>query len=314
MSTGADRASVQEIQAKELRMHPDHVSYVHFTSPAQLTRALNSLAGIIEGISIDREINADERGFLAHWIQEHLHQRQQHPFTELMPVLERSLGEGRMDEDAAEDLRWLIDRMCSSDRVNATTADLQRLHAVLGGIIADGQISEAELRGLSDWMDEHSHLQGCWPYDEIGHLVAKVLADGVVDAQEQDLLRQFFSEFITLGDDRTLTDLSLQIAGSLVGLCAVGPEIHFEERGFCFTGASSRGSRADIQALVTARGGRVHSAPSKKVDYLVIGAEGNPSWSYACYGRKVERAVELRKEGLRIMIVHERDFHDALVD
>jgi NAD-dependent DNA ligase len=305
---------VQEIQAKELRMHPDHVSYVHFTSPAQLTRALNSLAGIIEGISIDREINADERRFLAHWIQDHLHQRQQHPFNELMPVLERSLGEGRMDEDAAEDLRWLIDRMCSIDRVNATTADLQRLHAVLGGIIADGQISEAELRGLSDWMDEHSHLQGCWPYDEIGHLVAKVLADGVVDAQEQDLLRQFFSEFVVLGDDRTLTDPSLQIAGSLVGLCAVAPEIHFEERGFCFTGASSRGSRADIQALVTARGGRVHSAPSKKVDYLVIGAEGNPCWSYACYGRKVERAVELRKEGLRIMIVHERDFHDALVD
>lgn len=58
----------------------------------------------------------------------------------------------------------------------------------------------------------------------------------------------------------------------------------------------------------------MHSAPSKKVDYLVIGAEGNPCWSYACYGRKVERAVELRKEGLRIMIVHERDFHDALVE
>jgi len=28
----------------------------------------------------------------------------------------------------------------------------------------------------------------------------------------------------------------------------------------------------------------------------------------------VEQAVELRKEGLRIMIVHERDFHDALAD
>ncbi|WP_241655208.1 BRCT domain-containing protein [Stenotrophomonas indicatrix] len=305
---------MKETLAKELQMHQDHVSYVHFTSPAQLTRALNSLAGIVEGISIDGEINADERRFLAHWIQDHLHQRQQHPFTELMPVVERALGEGRMDEDAVEDLRWLIDRMRSSDRVNATTADLQRLHAVLGGIIADGRVSETELRGLSDWMEEHVHLQGCWPYDEIGHLVAKVLTDGVVDGQEQDLLRQFFSEFIALGDDRTLTDPSLQIAGSLVGLCAVAPEIHFEEKGFCFTGASSRGSRADIHALVTARGGRVHSAPSKKVDYLVIGAEGNPCWSYAYYGRKVERAVELRKEGLRIMIVHERDFHDALVD
>lgn len=245
-------------------MHPDHVPYVHFTSPTQLSRALSSLAGIIEGISIDGEINADERRFLGHWIQDHLHQRRQHPFTELMPVIELALGEGRIEEDALEDLRWLIDRMRSSDRINTTTADLQRLHAVLGGIIADGRISEIELRGLSDWLEEHIHLQGCWPYDEIGHLVAKVLADGVVDAREQDLLRQFFSEFIALGDDRTLTDPSLQIAGSLVGLCAVAPEIHFEEKGFCFTGASSRGSRADMQALVTTRGGRVHSAPSKR--------------------------------------------------
>ncbi|WP_258954374.1 hypothetical protein [Stenotrophomonas indicatrix] len=59
---------MKETLAKELQMHQDHVSYVHFTSPAQLTRALNSLAGIIEGISIDGEINADERRFLAHWI------------------------------------------------------------------------------------------------------------------------------------------------------------------------------------------------------------------------------------------------------
>ncbi|MGE6334619.1 BRCT domain-containing protein [Stenotrophomonas sp. NPDC077659] len=295
-------------------MHSDHASCIHFTGPAQLTRALNSLAGILEGISIDGEINADERHFLAGWIKDHLHQRQQHPFNELMPVLGQALDEGRVDEESAEDLRWLIDRMRSTERVDATTADLQRLHAVLGGIVADGRISESELRGLSDWMDEHVHLQGCWPYDEIGHLVAKVLADGLVDAQEQDLLRQFFSEFITLADDRTLTQPPLQVAGSLVGLCAVAPDIQFEQKGFCFTGASSRGTRSDIQALVTARGGRVHATPSKKVDYLIIGAEGNPCWSYACYGRKVERAVELRKEGLRIMIIHERDFHDALVD
>jgi len=295
-------------------MHPDHVSYSNFTGPAQLHRALNSLAGIIEGISIDGEINMDERRFLASWIQDHLHQRHQHPFNELMPVLDQALGEGRMDEESAEDLRWLIDRMRSTERANATTADLQRLHAVLGGIVADRRISERELRGLSEWMDEHAHLQGCWPYDEIGHLVAKVLADGVVDAQEQDLLKQFFSEFIVLADDRTLTKPLLELAGSLVGMCAVAPDIQFEQKGFCFTGASSRGTRSDIQALVTARGGRVHPTPSKKVDYLVIGAEGNPCWSYACYGRKVERAVELRKEGLRIMIVHERDFHDALAD
>lgn len=53
---------------------------------------------------------------------------------------------------------------------------------------------------------------------------------------------------------------------------------------------------------------------SKKVNYLVVGGEGNPCWAYACYGRKVEKAVELRRQGHPIVIVHENDFHDAVLD
>jgi hypothetical protein len=61
-------------------------------------------------------------------------------------------------------------------------------------------------------------------------------------------------------------------------------------------------------------GGDVLNGVNAKLNYLVIGADGNPCWAYACYGRKVEKAVELRKKGKRIVIVHENDFHDALAD
>jgi hypothetical protein len=61
-------------------------------------------------------------------------------------------------------------------------------------------------------------------------------------------------------------------------------------------------------------GGTVAPNLTKKVSYLVIGADGNPCWSYSCYGRKVEQAVQLRKEGSKILIVHENDFHDAVQD
>lgn len=61
-------------------------------------------------------------------------------------------------------------------------------------------------------------------------------------------------------------------------------------------------------------GGDAVPTVSGKVDYLVIGADGNPCWMYACYGRKVERAISLRREGAKLMIIHELDFHDALHD
>ena len=51
---------------------------------------------------------------------------------------------------------------------------------------------------------------------------------------------------------------------------------------------------------------------SKKTNYLIVGDDGNPCWAYACYGRKVEKAINLRKEGAQIIIVHENDFWDEV--
>ena len=51
-----------------------------------------------------------------------------------------------------------------------------------------------------------------------------------------------------------------------------------------------------------------------KVNYLVVCANGNPCWAYACYGRKVEQAVKHRRQGVPIVLVHENDFWDAYED
>lgn len=49
-----------------------------------------------------------------------------------------------------------------------------------------------------------------------------------------------------------------------------------------------------------------------ELDYLIIGADANRAWAYSCFGRKVEKAIELRKRGHKLLIVHEVDFWDAL--
>ncbi len=67
-------------------------------------------------------------------------------------------------------------------------------------------------------------------------------------------------------------------------------------------------------ATVDKLGGEVTTSVTKQVRYLIIGTDGNPCWAYACYGRKVEKAVELRKQGIRILIIPENDFHDAVAD
>ena len=96
------------------------------------------------------------------------------------------------------------------------------------------------------------------------------------------------------------------------GICTACPEITFTGASFCFTGASTRASRSEIKGLIEQTGANFSDSVTKKTDYLVIGDDGNPYWVFACYGRKVEKAIAMRKAGQRISIIHEKDFWDEL--
>lgn len=294
--------------------HPDIAAIAGFSSKARLDKAINGLLGIVEGISLDGNINAREIEFLNGWLDAHAEVQGRHPYNELIPLVNASVEDGCLTDEERLDIHWLCERLRSTDFADSTAADLQRLHAILGGIVADSDVNEAELRELAVWLQVHEHLKTCWPYDEIDTLVTDVLRDGRIDADEHQKLKVHFSEFVHKRDDRTITSPAVKDVQLIVGLCAVCPEISFRGTTFCFTGLSVKYSRQEFLSLVSKRGGRGVTAVSPKVDYLVVGAEGNPCWMYACYGRKVEKAIELRKAGNRIQIVHENDFHDALSD
>ncbi|MGA0611549.1 BRCT domain-containing protein [Caldimonas sp. KR1-144] len=297
-------------------MHPDHRSYHRFTGKARLERSINSLLGLLEGISIDGRINDAEIGTLKLWLVDHQDVAGRHPFSELVPRIAAALEDGVLDAEERADIRWLCERLRGTEFFDMVTADLQRLHAVVGGIAADGTITVEELRGLSEWLDHHEHLKTCWPYDEVATLATKVLADGRIDEEEHRLLLDFFSEFMAVLDERTIVrPVAFDGPELRIGaLCAVMPDIRFSESTFCFTGAASRFTRAELEDMVRELGGIPLDSVSKELNYLVIGADGNPCWAFACYGRKVEKAVELRRKGVRLLIVHENDFHDARLD
>jgi len=279
-----------------------------------LDKSINSLLGIVEGISVDSVINGAEIQYLNLWLDDHQEFRNRHPYQELLPVVQSAVHDGVLSSEEKDDIVWLCEKMRSTQYFSEATADLQRLHALLGGVASDGVISERELRGLSDWLSEHEHLKKCWPYEEVASLITGVLADKKITDVEHELLKEFFGEFVPILDDRTITSPKLVVKGALVGLCAVCPDITFSEKIFCFTGTSSKYTRAEFSNVIRNLGGEVANSVSTNLDYLIIGADGNPCWAFACYGRKVEKAIELRRAGAQLLLVHENDFHDAVSD
>jgi hypothetical protein len=124
--------------------------------------------------------------------------RRLRPFNELLPLVEYVVNERSLSEDARQDVLWSCEKLSSEEYLAKTSKDLQRLHALLGGIVADGVVTPEELTGLAGWLKEHEHLRNYWPYAEVTAIVGAVMKDRRIDAEEQKALQQFFTGFIPL--------------------------------------------------------------------------------------------------------------------
>jgi hypothetical protein len=295
-------------------MHPDHTEYFKYMGAARLDKAVNTLHGILQGISMDSRIDQKEIILLQNWLSQNIEFRERHPINEISMLLESSMEGGYLEENERLDLIWVCEKLKSTKYYDSITVDIQTLHGLLAGIISDGIITKTEIKGLSEWVEDHSHLTGCWPYDEVSSLIMAILTDGTIDENEQRMLKSFFSEFIVDTGRRSVTEPMTAKGLSITGLCSVCPTITFSNSIFCFTGASHKHRRRDLHRMVVGLGGVVTDTVTQNLNYLVIGSGSNPCWAYACYGRKVEKAVELRKKGLKIILLHENDFMDSALD
>lgn len=294
----------------------DFEDYQKFTKPSQLHKAINTLRGLVAGISSDGGASSTEMAELVHWCELHSHLRDRHPFSELLPVVETACKDGVVTEDEASDILWLCSNFAdNSSYYDATTSSIQFLAGLIHGIMADGGLSDREVSALSSWMNANSFLSGTYPFDEINGMLRSVLADKKISDDERGQLMALFSDIIDFTSSLNLNQIDferLKEKYTISGVCAADPDICFKDRSFCFTGESHRAKRTEIAEIVANLGGVFKPSVSKKVDYLIVGASGNPCWAYACYGRKIEEAVGLRRLGAKIVIVNENDFWNAV--
>lgn len=295
----------------------DDMSYFEYSFKSMLDKSIHTLEGIIKGITIDGKINENEIAELNSWCNDYVGISNHSPFNELIPLIKTAIADEVLTKEEVADILWFAKNLTTPNLYfDIISADIQRLQGILHGIMADNKIEEDELKQLRNWIDENTHLKSSYPYDEIDSIIASVMRDGKIDSKEQDLLKVFFSEFISLPtnsniDQKELSQLKESI--TLPGICAFCPEIKFESRLFCFTGISSRGNRSAIAKEIEVAGGTYIDNIRQDLNYLIVGNYSNPCWAFSCYGRKVEQAISYRKKGIHIIIVHENDFWDALV-
>lgn len=285
--------------------------YRSFTKPAELHKAINTLRGIVAGISCSDGVCSMEIQELVHWCSIHAHLRDRHPFSELLPVIEKAMEDGFIDEEEQNDILWLCNNFVDEGKYyDVITSSIQFLGGLIHGIMSDGHLSDTEIKSLNLWLRSNDFLQGTYPFDELTAMLHAILEDGVITEDERNSLLAFMSNLVEFKDSYNLSEFdfaALREKYSISGVCAHDPFIVVSQRNFCFTGESYRATRKELKEEIERWGGAFKSSVSKSTDYLVVGNGGNPCWAYSCYGRKIESAMDLRKAGAKVQIINEVD-------
>jgi NAD-dependent DNA ligase len=274
-------------------------------------KALQTLDGIITGIACDQQISPAEITELQRWLQDTEVLRSRHPaIQDAVETVRTVLADGQVSADELLDLRHLCRRIQElTGFYDLGTHAIQRLHGILHGVLADGTVSEAELRAVRAWLEDHEDIRQYWPLAEIETVLIKALLDGKLTQDELAEATAFFASF---------TGIKIAVkpewsVRTVKGICATAPDIQFVGQRFCITGRSEKAERVDIENTIIKKGGRCDSNVNEDTDYVIVCGGGSKCWAYAGYGRKIEAAMELRRNGIPIVLAHERDLWDALV-
>jgi NAD-dependent DNA ligase len=186
---------------------------------------------------------------------------------------------------------------------NNVSKAIDQLSGICSGILADGVVNEQEARFFADYVQKFAEYEPIWPFTDILDRVKRIFADGVCDAEEREELKLVMQALCGHKDD---VEAGMTRSTSLPFNTPLPTPVIFPERSFVVTGKFAYGPRRAVMDAINKLDGIAgDSTPTNETHYLVVGVFASRDWAHSNYGRKIERAVELREKGSGISIISE---------
>lgn len=186
-------------------------------------------------------------------------------------------------------------------RINTEKRSLSLLTGIVTGLLSDRDLSDRDILFIREWLHNNPISESSWPGNVLVSRIEAVLSDGKITEEERaDLLKTL--QAIIGG---TLEYLSTSKTVTTLDLDEVD-RIEFQGHEFCLTGDFAMGRKSACTEAIELRGGAVRNTVSKKIRYLIAGGLGSAEWKHGSFGTKIARAMQLKQEGVAILIVHEK--------
>lgn len=193
-----------------------------------------------------------------------------------------------------------MDIFTKYNRKNIDDRQIDTLIGLSKGMTADGRIDQAEAEVLLTWLVQSRQATENPIILNLLEKISTFLEDGVLDREEANdlfgVLRNIAGEESAIGELAKTTTLPLDDPL---------PEIEFPGRTFLFTGTCAFGTRRQCQQAIEELGGINAAGVTKKLNYLVLGTYVTDSWAHENFGRKIEKAMVYRDNGIPLAIVSE---------
>ena len=185
-------------------------------------------------------------------------------------------------------------QMFKANLAHNVSKAIDQLSGICAGILADGVVSEQEAQFFANWVRKFGPLTHAWPLTDILARVERIFADGVCDDEEREELTVVMKALCGYSEN----DAFAETYSTILPLDLPLPDpVVFADRIFTITGKFAFGTRRKVMEAIESRGGKPSdTAPTGESNYLVIGIFASRDWANTNYGRKIERAVELRKK------------------
>ena len=267
-------------------------------------KAAFGLRGLLQGVVADEKLVSQELLFLDTWLRgQQLHDGD---VVDLLDIIGDILENGIITTEELNELHGLINDVIEYGQAASAEleASINELLGLISGIVADGKVNEAEFHKLNEWLLKNDHVINHWPANEIAERIRYILADSLVDDGEladlQTTLKQMcghdFEESGT-ADGGVAEVFSVEIG-----------EFEHTDLNMCFTGKFVCGTRTSVEKSATDRGAKIVKNVTKKLDVLVIGTLASRDWRFASHGRKIEKALQLQRDGAPLIILSERQW------